>query len=153
MSAFAKTESLMRNLEANLKLRLPATYIFTRSADANGYPVLSIAQDSSWATQEFKAVLRLLPLDTPFNNSIGQAQPVYTPCKVQLCTETATGLAGVSALSAANAAQVAAEVNRLSVRQEHFMTAAATEPVLASLVAGNLVATIDPDLKWSLAGQ
>jgi hypothetical protein len=161
MSALAKSQSLIRVLKDRLTKRMPAGYIVRESVDAAGAR-LEIQQDASWATTEQKAVIRIVAQDAQFNNSIGQAQAVYTPMIAQMISEGNSATPTQSLLSASNEARILCELFRLGIKVELYLTDVTVEPALALFLASGAVNTsatcalvdrIESDLQWPLSGQ
>jgi hypothetical protein len=161
MSAIAKSQALIRALKDNLQKRLPSTYILAESVDAAGAR-LSIQQDSSWATTEQKAVIRIVAQDTQFSNSIGNAQAVYSPLKAQMIAEGDSSSPSKSQLSWANDAKIMAELFRAIGKVELYLTDVTVDPALSLFASDGSVTTsatcaliesISADLRWPLSGQ
>lgn len=157
MAAEAKVQSLMRALKERLQKRLPSTWVFAESSDAQGARLL-VSQDATPAAGEQVIAIRIKAQDTQFRDAIGMAQPVYTPCVAQVIEEAST-IANVSLIQLANRLAVDTELARLSIKCERFMNSNTTAVALTqfqadgSVSGSTLVAVISPDLKWPLAGQ
>jgi len=157
MSTIAKSQSLMRALKDHLQKRLPSTYVFTESMDAQGARLL-ISSDATPATGEQVMAIRIKPQDTQFKDVLGLAQTVYSPMIVQVIEE-ASAVATVSLLTLANRVQMDAEINRMGVKQERYMNANGTVPSASqfaadgSVTSSSLIASVSPDLYWPLSGQ
>lgn len=158
MSTIAKSQSLMRALRDNLQKRLPSTYVFSESLDAQGSRLL-ISADATPATTEQVCAIRIKPQDQQFNNVIGQSQLTYTPMIAQVIEEATAASATVSLLTLANKSQIDQELMRMSVKQERYINAAGTVPAVSQYAAdgtvtgSTLATTVSPDLYWPLSGQ
>lgn len=161
MSAIAKSQSLVRSLKDRLSKRMPAGYIVRESVDAAGAR-LEIQQDASWATTEQKAVIRIVAQDTQFSDVIGGAQKVYSPMIAQMISEGNSASPTASQLTASNEARILAELFRLGIKVELYLTDVTVEPALALFLANGSVNTsatcalvdrIEADLQWPLSGQ
>ena len=141
-----KAEVLMRGLKEKLQFRLPSTYIFADSVDGSSNPVLTIQQDSSWATGEQKVVIRIKPEATLFVNSLGLAQEGFGPHICQLVSEESAS-AGESELNDSNALKIMREVFAMGCIVEWYLNANATEPAVAQITSANLEFRLD-DLQY-----
>lgn len=137
-----KAQVLMRGLKEKLEFRLPSTYLFSDSQDSSGNPVLTIAQDSSWATGEQYAVIRIKPEANLNVNSIGQTQEGFGPHVVQIVSEE-SAVSGVSVLTEANVARLFVEMKALGTIFEHYLCANGDVPAVAEFTAAQLVERID----------
>lgn len=156
MSTNAKSQSLARSLRDNLRKRLP-TFTISESLDAAGSRLL-ISADATPAAGEQVCAIRIKFQDTQFDDVIGQDQRVYTPCVAQVIEENST-IANVSLLTMANKAAIDAELGRLGIKQERYMTANTVVPALSQFAANGSVTTatlrasLAADIKWPLSGQ
>ena len=157
MSALAKSQSLIKQLKGDLQKRFPATWLFSESSDAKGQ-ILVINQDSAWATGEAAICIRILGVETQFDNGIGQAQAAYSPMKCQLIMESST-IAVIAVLSSLRWAEIASDLGRAGLRSELYLTANTVQPTAAMFSADGSVATatkqgdLMPDIKWPMSGQ
>jgi len=157
MSLIAKSQSLMLALKDHLQKELPSTYVFTTAQDSAGAQLL-ISQDSTPSAGEQVVAIRIKGQDTQFNDSIGNAQRVYTPMVIQVIEEAST-ISGVSLITLANRAWIDRELARSGVKQERWLNTHGTVPALTqfntdgTVSSSTLAATTSPDLYWPLSGQ
>jgi hypothetical protein len=156
MSLQKKSASVVaRRMAEQLRRRTALT--ITEGFDASGNPTLAMS-DGTPASAEQYALVRIVELDNITLNSVGSAAPSYRPHVVQVALEalpaaTTPSLPGIVAnsyLTIANMAVLMAEVVRPGARVEVYSVASGTLPVVADMVAGNLKATIDPDLMFGV---
>lgn len=157
MSAIAKAQALMRDLKDRLQKKLPSTYVFASSDDAQGSRLL-ISQDATPAAGEQVIAIRILADQTAFKDVLGNAQRVYAPLRAQVIEE-ASAIAGVSLITLANRLHVDLELARLGLKQERWMNANTTVPAISQFAAdgtvtgSTLIASLPFDMYWPLSGQ
>lgn len=157
MSTIAKSQAIMRELKERLQKKMPSTYVFSESMDANG-SILLISADSTPAAGEQVVAIRILGEQTAFKNSIGSAQTVYAPLRAQVIEEAST-IAGVSLITLVNRLHVDLELARMAVKQERYMNANTVVPAVSQFSADGSVATatkiasLPSDMYWPLSGQ
>lgn len=148
-----KAENMMRRLKQDLQGRLPSTYLMTDSFDASGNPVLTVAQDSAWATLEQYAVVRIQPVSLVFTNGIGGTQEGFSTHFVDVCAENANSTitgTGSAVLSLSIAAPLIQSVEAEAGVTRWYLCNTATTPTVTQMTAGNLVQTDTPDTIWRL---
>lgn len=145
----AKQQALARDLQERLQLRLPA-YTFSQSTDSSG-AILSVSQSSTPAAGENNMIIRIVPFDTPFLDSIGSAQQVYSPSKLQIVEESST-VAGHSVVAASVKSAMDWDLAQLGVYQERYLGANGSVPATSEIIPANLVAKVG-DYKWPQSGQ
>lgn len=156
MSIIAKSQSLMRDLQSRLQLRLP-TFTFTQSQDSQG-AILLVSQDSTPSAGEQVCAIRCKGQASQFSDIVGNAQRGYSPMVLQVIEELST-VANVSLLTLANKCKIDMELDRLGVKQERYSNPNGTVPATSefaadgSVTTATLVAEISPDLYWPLSGQ
>lgn len=148
----AKADSMVRRLKQDLQARLPSTYLLTDSADSSGNPVLTVAQDSAWATTEQYAVIRIQPVSLVFTNGLGQTQENFATHYVDVCMEniSATNTPLASVLSLSIAAPLIQSIEAEAGVTRYYLCNLATTPTVAQMTAGNLAGTDTPDTVWRL---
>lgn len=152
MATSAKAQSMVRTLKERLALRMPSTYILTESFDSDGNPTLLVAADSTPATTEQVALIRVQPLSMFFTNSVGSTQENATPHYVDILCENST-ITGNAVLNTGNMVKLLAEVDRLYGIQRFYLTAAGvaiTSGATTLMTAANLQATVAPE--WQAGG-
>ena len=137
-----KAEVLLRGLREKLVLRLPSTYIFTDSVDSAGAPVLTIAQDSSWATGEVRFVIRMSPIAQTGVNVLGLPQESFCPHTCEVITE-ASGTATKTFVADAIMDAVLFEVFRLGTAVWMYLMPTTTEPAVAGMITANVSLKLD----------
>lgn len=86
-------------------------------------------------------------------DGIGLQQRTYgTPVVVQVVVET-SGSANVAVLNSLNLLTLLGSLSFRGSRIELYMSANGDDPVAAEIVAGNLKATFDPNLKYKLQAE
>jgi len=157
MSIIAKSQALMRQLQDNLQLRLPSSYVFTAAQDTAGAQLL-ISQHYPAVAGEQNIAIRAIGQDQQFTDVIGNPQRTYSPMKFQVIEESSS-ISGVSLLTLLNRVSIDMELARPGVRQERWMNANGTVPALSefntdgSVSTASLILAIAPDLYWPLSGQ
>lgn len=151
MATTSKALELSAELADELKRRLP-TMVVTQTFDAGSNPVLTISQDATPAFGEKVLVVRTKPIDwTLATNSIGQAQPVYTPHVMQLCTETdyegATDTV-LNILTPLELGNVLLCIGKRGTGVEWYQSANGTVPSTAEMTAANLKLSYDAEQFW-----
>jgi hypothetical protein len=146
----AKAEAMMRRLKQDLQYRLPSTYVMSDSFDSSGNPVLTVAQDSAWATLEQYAVVRIQPVSLVFTNGIGGTQEGFSTHYVDVCVEAITTSSPISVLSLSIAAPLMQSIEAEAGVTRWYLCNVATTPTTTQMTAGNLVATDTPDTIWRL---
>lgn len=155
-TATFKSVAMMRAITEGLKRRLP-TFTFTSGIEATtGNPILVVSADSTPATTEEVATIRVSPVTTIFTNGLDQTQQAFCPHYVELCTEAGTG-AGFTTSSYVSVAHQTALFGELLKQTGIFVayqTANGTVPALAStatqMVVANQVASFTTDASWLL---
>lgn len=156
MSVAKKAQMLMLQLKERLQKRLPNSYVFAESSDAQG-PRLLISQDATPAAGEQVIAIRLLGVDIETKN-IFDAKKMFGPIKAQVIEEESAA-AGVSLITLANRIHIDLELARLGLLQERYLTANGTAPAVSmfqadgSVATANLIVSISPDLYWPLLSQ
>lgn len=149
MAQLAKAQSLIRDLKERLQIRFPS-YVLDESMDSEG-AILLIQKDSSWATTENAAAIRIKPEGTVMKDSIGQSQAVFSPHVAQIVEEE-SATANIAVNTLPFKAALECEIARLGLRQERYLSAAGTKPVVAEIVFSNLKAVVS-DLYHPLSQQ
>ncbi len=145
----AKAQAMMALIKEQLKFRLPSTYILTDSFDASSNPVLTVAQDSAWATTEQYAVIRIQPASLVFTNAIGGTQEGFTPHYVDVCTESITT---GSVLSTSIGAPLFQTIEQEAGITRYYLSNLAVTPSVTMMTSGNLVQTDTPSVIWRANG-
>lgn len=157
MSTIAKSQAIMRELKERLQKKMPSTYVFSESQDANGSRLL-ISADATPAAGEQVIAIRIEADQTAFKDVLGSAQRVYAPLRAQVIEEAST-ISGVSLITLANRLQVDLEMARMGLKQERYMNANATVPAVSqfqadgSVSGSTLIASLPYDMYWPLSGQ
>lgn len=157
MSTIAKSQAIMRDLSERLQKKMPSTYVFSQSQDANGSRLL-ISQDSTPAAGEQVIAIRIEGEQTAHKDVLGSAQRVYAPLRAQVIEE-ASSISGVSLITLANRLQVDLEMARMGLKQERYMNANGTVPAVSqfsadgSVASSTLIASLPFDMYWPLSGQ
>jgi hypothetical protein len=148
----AKANSIVMRLKQDLQARLPSTYLFTDSFDSSGNPVLTVAQDSAWATTEQYAVIRVQPVSLVFTNGLNQTQEGFSSHYLDVCMEniSATNTPLASVLSLSIAAPLIQSVEAEACATRYYLCNLATTPSVAQMTAGNLAGTDTPDTVWRM---
>ncbi len=148
----AKAVSMIARLKQDLQARLPSTYVLTDSFDASGNPVLTVAQDSAWATTEQFAVVRIQPASLVFTNGIGGTQDGFSTHYVDVCMENNSTTATLtnSVLSLSISAPLIQSIEAEAGVTRYYLCNLATTPTVAQMTAGNLVGTDTPDTVWRM---
>ena len=156
--------AIMRNLVSDLKLRLPSTYIFTESTDVND-PVLTIAQDATWATTDFWVVLKLVPVGATDEtgqvipelrvNSLGLAQTTYVPHQLNIAVENVlTDTNGAPVLTHPSWHKMMVEINKRALSHAIWWVAEDTAaPVVGDITGAPDIGPIYPDIRWPVSLQ
>jgi hypothetical protein len=116
--------------------------------DVNGQPYFVIGAATAGSQS---AIVKVQDFSIPgATNAINLAQAVYgNPAIAQVLLETST-LAGVPLLTAVNQLALLNTVAFRGLRVELYMTANTVPVTIGAIVAGNLVATWDPDQKYKM---
>ena len=153
MAQIFKQQSLIALLKERLALRLPALVI-SQAVDASGASLLL----GSGVAGAQNIAIKVKAQDTQFNNSIGQAQDVFSPMIIQKIEEAST-IAHVSLVNVANEAAIMAEVAKLGCKMECWLNAHGSAPALSqfqadgSVSGSTLEVELASDLMWPLSGQ
>jgi hypothetical protein len=118
--------------------------------DSDGEPYMTIGSNAA-AGQQY-AVLKvktILPLGV---DSLGLAARGYATVVCQLVEETST-IANVPLLTQANQLLILGELGHRGARIELYMTANTVAATVGAIIAGNLKATFEPDLKYKTLSQ
>jgi hypothetical protein len=145
----AKQQALARDLQERLSLRLPS-YTFSQSTDASG-AILSVSQSATPTAGQNNMLIRIVPFDTPFLDSIGSPQQVYSPSKLQIVEESDTD-SGHSIVASSVKSLIDWDLAQLGVYQERYLGANGSVPSTAEILPANLVAKVG-DYKWPGSGQ
>ncbi len=155
MATSFKAQAMMRSIKEGIGRRLP-TYTLTQGLDTAGNPVLLVSADSSPATTEQVAMIRVRPVDLIFTNSVGNTQENFAPHFVELCLEADGTLTSTARLTEANQVAIKGEVLKQSGIYIGYLLASGTVPAIASvdtqMVAANQVATFELDPSFRLMG-
>ncbi len=156
MATTAKAQQLSKNLFDVLKLRLPAL-IATETVGTTGHPILIFQESSTMTSNQSNALIRIIPETASLATDIlGNAAQVYTPHKIQLCTEknyASTVDTVADNLSTQEVLSIVGELIMTGCTVEWYTTTYATVPAEAEITAANLVATFKTLIHWPLAGQ
>lgn len=131
-----KANKLMLKLKEEIKQKLPS-FVQTDGVDSSGYPTLLVSADSTPAAGEQNMFIRIKTIDTPFVDSIGQAQSVFGPHVIQ-SVEEASSIANVSLLTCANKSVLDWCISRLGCQEEKYLRANGGAPVLGDISSSNL---------------
>lgn len=155
MASSFKAQAMMRAIKEGIGRRL-TSYTLTSSVDSDGNPILLVSADSTPATTEQVAMLRVRPVSLIFTNGIGGTQEDFAPHFVEMCSEATAAAATVSLLTEANQSIIKGEVLKQSGIYIGYLTATGTVPALANvatqMVAANQVATFELDPSFRLMG-
>lgn len=157
MSSIAKSQAIMRDLKERLQKKMPASYQFSESMDAQGARLL-ISADATPAAGEQVIAVRILPEKTAHQDILGSAQKVYAPLRAQVIEEAST-ISGVSLITLANRLQVDLELARMGLKQERYLNANTAVPAVSQFAAdgsvssSTLIASLPFDMYWPLSGQ
>lgn len=146
----AKANALMLKLKEEIKQKLPS-FVQTDSVDSNGNPTLLVSADSTPAAGEQNMFIRIQSVSTPFVDSIGQAQSVYTPSVIQSVEEAST-IANVSLLTIDVKSKLDWCISRAGCQEEKYLRANGGAPVLGDITSANLKAKL-ADAYYALSGQ
>ena len=150
-----KAVEIARELADELKKRITTMPVQVESMDANGNVVLTLSADATPAAGEKVAVIRVKPIDWSLAKDVlGNAQRVYTPDVIQLCTElnfagTTDNVADI--LTATELLPLLGTILARGTRVEWHQTANGTVPSVAAIDAGtNLKASYEALLYWGM---
>lgn len=141
---------LQRKLAERLSRVLPSTVLVTQGFDASGNPQIVLG-DATPATSEQNFYIRIIenPVITGVTDSTGNTAQSYGPHVVQVAMEN-TASAGIAFPSEANKALVLHACILTGCRVEIYLSATTVVPVVGTLIAANLVQTLDADLMFGL---
>jgi len=157
MSTIAKSQAIMRDLKDRLQKKMPSTYVFSESFDAQGARLL-ISADASPAAGEQVIAIRIEGESTAHKDVLGSAQRVYAPLKAQVIEEAST-ISGVSLITLVNRLMVDLELARMGLKQDRYMNANTVVPAVSQFAAdgsvssSSLIASLPFDMYWPLSGQ
>ncbi len=145
-----KAGAMMREIKESLTYRLPSTYTLTESVDGSSNPVLTVAQDGTWATTDQYVVLRIQPLSLVFTNAIGGTQEGFSTHYIDVCMEnnSTTATLTQSVLSLSISAPLIQSIDQQAGISRWYLCNLATTPTTTQMTAGNLVQTDTPDVIW-----
>ena len=133
-----KALDIAADLASDWKLRLSALAL-AQSSDTDGCPVITLGTNVAGSDG---AVIKVLPLVTFLLDALGNAQPVYSPHKIQIVTEAdPTGGSGADPVTANTLMQVFGETLRKGTIVEWYQSANGTAPSVSAITAGNLKST------------
>lgn len=153
MATTAKAVALMREFKDKVAKRLPSTWILTDSLDADGNPVLTLAVDSSWASGDEWAVVRIKPEASIGKDVFGNTQTSYGPHIAQICVEgnltQASALPATSnvnsVLTNATFLKIMVELFALGCKVECYREDTGSVPSTGDMVAAKLQVALWPD--------
>jgi hypothetical protein len=149
----AQARSVANELTFRLsQLAVPLTV--TNAFDTNNVPLLTIAPSSgaSWTTGQQYAIVQFNLVPTINVDALGLTQTVYTPMLLQVCVEGNTAGTGSpfpatsdfnSVLSWATELALMGTLLRVGAKVQVYNSGHGVQPVIASIVAANLVASFD----------
>jgi hypothetical protein len=115
--------------------------------DANGMPYFVIGAATAGSQSAVVKIQDFLPLGTNAGN-LAQA-PYGNPAIARICLETST-IAATPLLTGVNQLALLNTVAFRGLRVELYLTANTVAVTEGAIVAGNLVATWDPDQKYKM---
>lgn len=130
-----KALDIAADLVSALSVRLPALAI-VQTVDTDGCPLVRIGAATAGADG---ALLKVLPVTTFLSDALGNPQPVYSPHIIDIASEAG----GAPVLTAATQMAIFGECLRKGTRVQWYQSTNGTSPSVATLVAGNLVASFD----------
>jgi len=144
----AKSIAQAAEIRTDLARRFPT--VGPVSFDVNGQPYFVVGAATAGSQSAIVKVQDFLPLGT---NALNFAHQAYgNPVSVQVLEETST-IAGTPLLTAVNQLALLSTVAFRGARVELYMTANTVAVTVGAIVAGNLVATWDPDQKFKLTSS
>jgi hypothetical protein len=154
----AKSQSLIRALKDQLSKRLPA-YTIQESLVNSAGDTLMISQSASPTAGQNNVAIRIGFQDTQFTDVIGLPQSVYTPMRADIIQEATAASASVSLCQMAFQQAIAAELDKMGIRERWYLNANGTVPAVSEFAADGSVTTavlqieLAPDQYWPLSGQ
>ena len=156
MATSQKAVSLMRNIKEQIKRRL-SSYTFTDGLDSDGNPLLLVSADSSPATTEQVALIRVKPVALVFTNSIGNTQENMSPHNIEICLEADSSLTATARMTEVNQAIIKSVLYKQGGINRSYLLASGSVPAIADvatqMVAANLVAETYLDDSFHLMGS
>jgi len=155
MATSFKAKAMMRGVKEGIGRRLP-TYVLTDGSDSDGNPLLLVSADSSPATTEQVALIRIRPVSLIFTNSVGGVQEDFAPHFVELCLEADNTLTSTARLTEANQVAIKGELLKQTGLFISYLLASGSVPAIANvatqMVAANQVAVFETDPSYRLMG-
>ena len=141
----AKTIAQCNEIRTDLARRFAV--VSPTQFDVNAQPFFVIGAATAGSQS---AIVRVLDIPNLGVNGIGMAQASYgNPARVQLLVELST-VANVPLLTGVNQLALLSSVAFRGLQVELYATANTVPVTIGAIVAGNLVATWDPDQKYKL---
>lgn len=143
-------------LVQSLSQRFGSTIAVAKAFDTDGQPLIKIGTQAAGAGSN-SATLKLSTEPSIWKNSIGLAQEVYTPHRIQVAYE-AVSATGVTPMTEAIKAKMMVEVFTQGMAVDIYVLATATAPTPANLAtavaaAAGPTVTIVPDISNPLTNQ
>jgi hypothetical protein len=116
-----------------------------------GNPIITLSADSTPATGEKVVVVRISPIAWTATDILGNASQVYTPHKIDFCTElnyAATNDNIADILTPVELLPVIGEIVKRGMLVNWYTSANGTVPAVAQMTTSNLKASFS-DLYWS----
>ena len=134
--SLATARELLDLLEKEVATTLP---VQVETFDTDGNPVITLSADATPAAGEKVIVLRVMPISWTATDIIGHTSQIYTPHKIQICTEAnkADG-GGDDILTPVELLPVLAEVCRRGMIVEWYQSANGAVPATTEITASNL---------------
>lgn len=148
-----KALEMAHEIADKLKLRF-STKTVTEGFDTDGLPTITV-NDGSPATTEMNIFVKVNLQSWPLAKDIlGNAANIYAPLTVQLVTEAPAAGSGAGVyLTVQNVLDIVGELILRGSRVEWYQSANGVVPVAASITAGNLKGSFQPDLYNPLTSQ
>lgn len=146
VKAIATARELLDRFEKEVAATLP---VQVETFDTDGNPVITLSADATPATGEKVIVLRVMPISWTATDIIGHTSQIYTPHKIQICTEAnkADGPAE-DILTPVELLPVLGEVCRRGMIVEWYQSANGDVPATTEIKAANLK-KVWQDLYWN----
>jgi hypothetical protein len=145
MATTAKAVAIMRELKDKVSKRVAATMSYAvSSADASDNPVLTLSYDATPATGEKVVVLRVRPITWTSKDVMGNADTMFTPNYVDVCTEAnyaATNDNIADILTPAELLPVIGECIQTGCMVNWYVSPNGTVPATAQMTTAQLGAT------------
>lgn len=151
MAADYKSIALRAELADELKKRFSALAV-VEGFDANGNPSLTMGAGVAAGRN---AIIIVKAIDWPLAKDVlGLPATVFNPHVIQMVTEgEVTAGAGADALTTSDVLALFSVISKRGTRVEHYESAAGVAPTAAAAIAGNLKASYEPDLYFTMKGS